>query len=162
VSKLAIPLLLSLWIAIVLGLTIDLAGPEAHSGSPVARGSSIAGASLADDMNSQISAGFAGGAIALFRLADRSSQSTTSARIALCRAIFEIGDAPHALELVNQADQNCRKNSTPCSTAERLEILRLQTLISAIVEDGIVDIHKDPQKAHAALAKVLHPAGFSP
>lgn len=151
---------IALGLGIALAIVVDLGAPRGDGGSPTKTAQRAATAEgLAAQMEAQIAAGAPGVALALEDKATRDERHGAAVSAAHAHAQFELGDAPAALHTVRTAMRICEVTLS-CSYGERAQLMRLDTVIGAVVEAGVVDPKASPARVDEALHGLLRPAAF--
>jgi hypothetical protein len=151
---------IALGLGIALAIVVDLGAPRGDGGYPTQTARRAATADgLAARMEAQIAAGAPGVALALEDQAKPDERHGAAVSAAHAHAQFELGDAPAALHTVRIAMRICDVTNG-CSYGERAQLMRLETVIGAVVEAGVVDPKSSPARVDEALHGLLRPAAF--
>lgn len=151
---------IALGLGIALAIVVDLGAPRADGGYPTQTARRTATAEgLAARMEAQIAAGAPGVALALEEQAKPGDVRGAAVSAAHAHALFELGDAPAALRTVRTAQRICEVTGG-CSYGERAQLMRLDTVIGAVVDAGVVDPKAAPARVDEALHGLLRPAAF--
>ncbi len=152
---------IAIGLGIALAVVVDLGAPRGDGGSPTLTAQRAAAADgLAGRMEAQIAAGAPGVALALEEQAKPDQRRSAAVSAAHAHAQFELGDAPAALHTVRTALRICEV-TLGCSYGERAQLARLDTVIGAVVDAGIVDPKASPARVSEALQGLLRPAAFA-
>jgi len=152
---------IALGVGIALALVVDLGGPRGGDGQVATTAPSAAqGTTLAERMEAQIAAGAPGVALALEEQAPIEEKRGADVAAAHAHAQFELGDAPAALQTVKMALRICDVTGG-CAPYQRSALERLDVVIGAVVDAGVVDPKKDPKRVDAALHAILPGVGFA-
>ena len=151
---------IALGVGIALALVVDLGGPRGGDGQVATTAASTAQAgTLSERMEAQIAAGAPGVALALEEQAPIEEKKGADVAAAHAHAQFELGDAPGALQTVKMALRICDVTGG-CAPYQRAMLERLDVVIGAVVQAGVVDPKKDPKAVDQALHGLMPGAGF--
>jgi hypothetical protein len=160
-SEGAITAILAVAMGLALALIVDLGAPQGGDRRLATTAPSAAAAvGLAARMEAQIAAGVPGVALALDEAASAEERAAVAVAAARARAQFDLGDAPKALGTVRMALRICDATGT-CSFGERAVLERLDLVVGAVVDAGVVDPKKSPAQVDEALHGLVRPAAFS-
>jgi hypothetical protein len=144
----------ALGLGVGLALVVDLSGPPSASARLATTAPSAAAATdLASKMEAQIAAGAPGVAIAIEAQAPGDAKGGAGVRAAHAHAQFELGDAPGALKTAHTALRMCEV-LRDCATGDVLVLQRLDRLLGALVDAGVVDPKRDVEKTRAVVVKL--------
>lgn len=146
----------ALGLGVGLALVVDLSGPPSASARLATTAPSAAAATdLASKMEAQIAAGAPGVALAIEASAPCDAKSAPSVRAAHAHAQVELGDAPAALKTAHTALRMCEVLHD-CATGDVLVLQRLDRLLGALVDAGVVDPKRDVEKTRAVVVQLEH------
>lgn len=152
---------LAVGMGLALAIVVDLGAPRGQDGKLATTApSTLQGQSLAERMEAQIAAGAPGVALAIEKSAKPEERNGPAVAAAHARALFDLGNAPEALETVRTALRICKVTSG-CTWGESAHLVRLETVFDAVVNAGVVDPKANPAKVDEALHGLLRPAAFT-
>lgn len=148
----------ALSLGIACAVIFDFASPNMRQVNAVTSVSMLMPADdIASRMESQITADAPGVALAIEQTSPSDIRLHSRVLAARAHALFELGNAPDALQVTQLALLRCEQQ-VACTYGERSVLLRLELILSAVVSAGIVDAKQDPLRTTQAFQAMARKA----